>query len=200
MKIQPLRVTLREATGNAILDAAEYVAARDGLSGVSLQAIAERAGVAVGTLYNYFEDKPGLFDALFTRRREELFAAIDAAAKEHRAEPFAAQLHAFVRVVFAYFDTRRNYLRISLEAERLQVVKGGPGKAGAAMQQLQQRAERVLGIGFREKQLREDGADLLATILVSIIRGVLMTRAAGEEDFAQETERAISIFLHGAGK
>src|ERR1700722_5610448 len=92
MKTQPLRLTLREATANAILEAAEHVAARGGLSNVSLQAIAEQAGVAVGTIYNYYEDKPALFDALFTRRREELFSAIDAATKQHGREPFARQL------------------------------------------------------------------------------------------------------------
>jgi AcrR family transcriptional regulator len=200
MKTQPLRVTLREATGNAIVDAAEQVAARDGLSGANLQAIAEQAGVAVGTIYNYFEDKPRLFDALFVRRREELFAAIDAATKQHGRGPFVEQLNAFVCAVFVYFDARRHFLRIALEAERLHVVKGQDDKKGPAMQQLQERAERIMRIGVREKLLRDDGADLLATILVSIVRGVLVTRAEGDQAFGPEGERVASIFLHGAAK
>jgi AcrR family transcriptional regulator len=199
MKTQPLRVTLREATGNAIIDAAEQVAARSGLSSASLQAIADQAGVAVGTIYNYFEDKDGLLEALFIRRREELFSAVDAATKQQRAAPFAAQLDAFLRAVFGFFDARRAFLRIALEADRVR-VKGEDTKKGPAMQQLQERADRIVRIGLREKRLRDDPADLLAMILVSIVRGVLAARAHSEEPFAPEAARVASIFLHGAAK
>jgi AcrR family transcriptional regulator len=193
-------MTLRETTWNAIVDAAEQVAARDGLLGANLSAIAEQAGVAVGTIYNYFEDKDRLFKALFTRRREELFAAIDAATKRHRSEPFAAQLDAFVRAVLGYFDGSRDFLRISLEADRLRVLKGNDDEKAPAMQQLQERAERIVRIGIREKKLRTDDADLLATILVAVVRGVLTTWADSEQSFAPEAERVTSIFLHGAAQ
>jgi AcrR family transcriptional regulator len=200
MKTQPLRVTLREATAKAILEAAEHVAARDGLTGANLQAIAEKAGVAVGTIYNYFEDKPRLFDELFTLRREELFVAIDAATKEHRLEPFAEQLRAFVRAVFVHFDVRRDFLRMALEAERLHVVKGKDPKKGPAMQQLHEQAERIMRIGIREKAIRDEGADLLGTVLVAIVRGLLLARAQGDAPFAHETDRVVSLFLRGAGR
>src|ERR1700685_4492715 len=111
MKTQPLRLTLREATATALIDAAERVAARDGLANANLQAIAEQAGVAVGTIYNYFEDKDLLFQTLFTRRRVGLYVAIDAATKECRAKPFADQLNGFIRAVFAYFDAHSDFLR-----------------------------------------------------------------------------------------
>jgi AcrR family transcriptional regulator len=202
MKAPPLRLVLREATTTALLDAAEQVAARDGISGASLQAIAEQAGVAVGTIYNYFDDKTLLFDALFARRREELFATIDAATKRHCREPFDRQLAAFVRAVFEHFDVRRAFLRIALDAqaERLPVGKGQAGNKQPAMQQLQQRAERVVRIGIREGLLREDASNLLATVLVSVVKGVLAARALDEQPFARDTERVVDIFLHGAAK
>jgi AcrR family transcriptional regulator len=203
MKPQPLRHVLREATSNAILEAAEHVAARDGLSSASLQAIAEQAGVAVGTIYNYYEDKPALFDALFLRRRAELFTAIDEATKQFAREPFQKQLHTFVHAVFAYFDVRRDFLRIAQEADRNQhVAKKGEDakKTEPAMQQLQIRAERVIRVGVRDKELRLDCSDLLAKILVGIVRGVLQAGADGEHPFAAETPRVVDIFLHGAAK
>jgi AcrR family transcriptional regulator len=202
MKTQPLRVKLREATWNAILEAAEQVAAEEGSGNASLQAIAERAGIAVGTIYNYFDDKLKLFDALFERRREELYAAIDDASKTHARAPFAEQLVAFVGAVFTYFDVRRPFLRIALEADSSRAMvasEKGNGKH-PAMQQLQERAERVVRIGVREKRLREDGADLLATVLVSIVRGVLVVRAQSDRPFSPETERVVSLFLDGAAK
>jgi AcrR family transcriptional regulator len=198
MSIQPLRTKLREATGLAILEAAEQVAAEQGLSNASLQAIAERAGVAVGTIYNYFPDKQELFAALFTRRRDELSATIDETAKKHAKEPFAAQLEAFVNAVFGHFDRRRQYLRLAQDSQP--VVREDDGKKQPAMQQLQERAERIIRLGVREKRLRDVEVELLATVLVSIVRGVLIMRAHRDEPFAPETARVVSLFLDGAGK
>ena len=200
MKPQPLREKLREATAVAIVEAAEQVAAEQGVAGASVQAIAERAGTAVGTLYNHFPDKEGLFDALFSRRREELYAAIDASARKYAGEPFEVQLEGFVRSVFDHFDARRTFLRIALEAEKPQIVKGDDGRRRPAMQQLQDRAERVVRIGLREKRLRPEGADMLSTVLVSLIRAVLVLRNLDDAHFGPETARVVSLFLNGAAK
>ena len=198
MSIQPLREKLREATGLAILDAAEQVAAEAGLPNASLQAIAERAGVAVGTIYNYFPDRQELFATLFKRRREELSADIDDTAKRHAKEPFAAQLEAYVNTVFTHFDARRSFLRIAVDSQPM--VKEADGNKRPAMQQLQERAERIVRLGVREKQLRDVEVELLATVLVSIVRGVLIMRAHRDEPFGPGTARVVSLFLEGAGK
>lgn len=200
MKVPPLRRQLREATCRAILDAAESVAAAGGTSKASLQAIAERAGVAVGTIYNYFDDKEELLEALFTRRRAELHAEIDRATKSQGRQPFARQLEGFVATVFEYFDSRRAFLRLAVESERPAVVKGEDGRRHPAMRQLHDRAERIVRIGLREKSLREENASLLAAVLVSIVRGVLVALAHGDQSFASETQRVVLLFLHGAGK
>ena len=202
MKVQSLREQLREATWRAILDAAEAAAAANGASSVSLQAIAERAGVAVGTIYNYFDDKEELLDALFARRRQELYGAIDESTKRDARAPFAGQLETFVRVVFTHFDSRRDFLRVALESEKTRplVVKGKDGRKQPAMQQLQERAERIVKIGVKEKKLRDGDTAFLAAVLVSIVKAVLVTRAEGSATFAAETDRVVSLFLHGAAK
>jgi AcrR family transcriptional regulator len=202
MKVQPLRAQLREATWRGILDAAEDVAAAEGPRGASLQAIAERAGVAVGTIYNYFQDKDELFEALFARRREELYAEIDRTMRTHAGEQFAQQLEAFVASVFEYFDSRRAFLRLALESEKLrpQVIRGKDGRKHPAMQQLLESAERIVRIGQREKKLRETDAPLLASVLVSIVKGLLVMMAYGERPLSSETQRVVSLFLHGAAK
>lgn len=201
-KALSLRVRLREATSLAILEAAEQVASEQGLSGSSLQAIAERAGVAVGTIYNYFDDRDQLFNALFTQRREELCASIDTAAHAHARAPFAEQLHTFVHSVLTHFDKRRVFLRIALEAEprRSAVVKDESGRRRPAMQQLQDRAERVVKVGVREKCVREEGAELFATVLVSILRGVLVVRLDDPKPFASEARMITALFLRGVAR
>lgn len=65
------------ATLARVLEAAEEIASSAGLEEMTMTAVAERAGVSVGTIYRRFEDKEQLTAALTERmleRREEYVA------------------------------------------------------------------------------------------------------------------------------
>jgi TetR/AcrR family acrAB operon transcriptional repressor len=64
-----VRRTKEEAqvTRSRILDAAEHVFERHGVSGTSLNDIAEAAGVTRGAIYWHFRDKADLFNAMMER-------------------------------------------------------------------------------------------------------------------------------------
>lgn len=47
-------------TYDSILEAAVQVLARDGATGLTTNRVAERAGVSIGTLYQYFPDKAAI--------------------------------------------------------------------------------------------------------------------------------------------
>ncbi|MCS7480394.1 TetR/AcrR family transcriptional regulator [Umezawaea endophytica] len=59
--------TASEQVGSALLDAAQAVLDREGLSAVSVRAVASEAGVAPMGVYNRFQNKDGLLIALATR-------------------------------------------------------------------------------------------------------------------------------------
>ncbi len=48
------------ATYDSILEAAVQVLARDGAAGLTTNRVAQRAGVSIGTLYQYFPDKAAI--------------------------------------------------------------------------------------------------------------------------------------------
>ena len=56
-----------QATRSLILDTAELVFERRGVSGASLHEIARAAGLTRGAIYWHFKDKAGLFDAMMQR-------------------------------------------------------------------------------------------------------------------------------------
>jgi len=58
----------------AILDAAQQVIARQGYHNAQISRIAAEAGVAAGTVYLYFENKPDLLVCLFRERLQLLIA------------------------------------------------------------------------------------------------------------------------------
>ena len=72
---QSLRERFRETTLQAVLTAAEDVFADAGLHAGHMGEIAERAGVAVGTLYNHFADREALLAGLSDARYAEMLAA-----------------------------------------------------------------------------------------------------------------------------
>ena len=82
------RERVRNATRDGLLEAAEQVFADKGIDGARIEDIAARADVAVGTIYNYFNDSTELLQALIAQRRNDLLTRLDAAmadAKRQRA-------------------------------------------------------------------------------------------------------------------
>jgi AcrR family transcriptional regulator len=67
------------STVNAILDATARILVERGYAATSTNAVAERAGVSVGSLYQYFPNKNSLINALHTRHIERMKALIEAA-------------------------------------------------------------------------------------------------------------------------
>jgi AcrR family transcriptional regulator len=112
-----MRLRAREAASTVILEAAEEVASQRGLEATSTAAIAERAGVAVGTLYNYFPDRESLIAALFKARRDELVPRIASAATDSKHLPFEQRLRAYIASVARTFDAFRPFCRIAISSE-----------------------------------------------------------------------------------
>lgn len=63
---------------NAIIEAADQLLERTGdPQKVSLQGIAQRAGVGIGSLYDYFANREGLLSAFLARLTDANFAALE---------------------------------------------------------------------------------------------------------------------------
>lgn len=115
----------------AILDAALLVATSGGYEAVQMRSVAERAGIAVGTLYRHFPAKTNLLVAALTREFRRLNSADDWASGDgtplERLERLTTHLHdrwqrdpwltsAMTRA-FAVADTRAAAELVSAAAE-----------------------------------------------------------------------------------
>ncbi len=86
-------------TREALLTAGEVVAERDGLSGLSVAAVAGQARVAKGTFYLYFDDRESFIDALHQR-----FYAQVAEAVSHAVADLPAGRELLLAAIEAYLD------------------------------------------------------------------------------------------------
>jgi len=83
MRKQP-RTTAGSTIVDAIVDTAERVLEREGLTALTTNHVAEQAGVSIGTLYQYFPNKFALAAAIFDRQLVQYEAAFAAAVATSR--------------------------------------------------------------------------------------------------------------------
>ncbi|WP_255550703.1 TetR/AcrR family transcriptional regulator [Granulicella sp. dw_53] len=74
------------ASVDAILEATIQVLLRAGKEQMTTTMVAARAGVSVGTLYQYFPNKSALLKAVLKRHLGEVTDAIEVVCKEHKGE------------------------------------------------------------------------------------------------------------------
>jgi AcrR family transcriptional regulator len=84
---------------DAVLEAAAQVLERDGYEATTTDAVAERAGVSIGTLYQYFPNKDALLVALTERHAVAAEAVLEPLLREilDGTPPLADWLQRFVR-------------------------------------------------------------------------------------------------------
>ncbi|MBW9054779.1 TetR/AcrR family transcriptional regulator [Rhizobium mesosinicum] len=94
------RKTPRQArsvnTVEAIFEATIQVLISDGPGDLTTTRVAERAGVSVGSLYQYFPNKQALFHAVNERYLKMLADRVEAACQAHRGAPYAQMAEALV--------------------------------------------------------------------------------------------------------
>jgi AcrR family transcriptional regulator len=196
-----LREKFRATVRDSLLEATERAIVEDGVEGASLASIARRAGVAVGTIYNYFGDRQELFYELFTQRKSDLVSNMDAGMKAAGNEAFTAQLETFAHLLLTHYDARREFMRVVLASEplRLQMMCDKAGRVRSMNNELQARVEKIMRAGVREKKVREDDVELVAILFLSILRGILLARIDDKKQkLADSAPRAVEIFCHGA--
>src|SRR3954463_13511630 len=81
----------------AILEASAQLLEAGGLAAFTTNAVAERAGVSIGTLYQYFADKQALLRAIAEREMRTTLAAVAAALRGDPQASVEARVRAMVR-------------------------------------------------------------------------------------------------------
>lgn len=95
-----------EETVAAILEGAAQVLEARGLAGFTTNAVAERAGVSIGTLYQYFSDKSALLHALAEREMRATIANVAKALRGEDGSTLEERVRAVVRAIVNAFRGR----------------------------------------------------------------------------------------------
>lgn len=102
---------------NAIIEAADQLLERTGdPNKVSLQGIAQRAGVGIGSLYDYFANREGLLGAFLARLTDANFAALEKEVVGTQSMPFDQALPAIVDATLRTYLEKPDRTRAIIQA------------------------------------------------------------------------------------
>jgi len=182
------RLAARE---QAILDAATALAAESGMGAVQIAAVAERAGIAAGTVYRYFPSKTDLVAALIETLAERELAAVRAAA-DSAPGPLSALAACIAAFAARALHARRLIWAITAEPVEPEVDRLRRDFRRALAAELATRIQAALVA----RHLPELDADLAALAVVgALIEGLIGPLALAPTDEAAAREAAQSATL-----
>ncbi|MGB8953777.1 MAG: TetR/AcrR family transcriptional regulator [Tumebacillaceae bacterium] len=185
----------------AILEAAGKQFGTFGFHETKMEAIAEAAGVAKGTVYLYFKDKNAL---LFEVARFNMQRYLDRVRQE--IEPYERaedKLRAYARIHTSHFSEMLQFNKLNYQ----QLMKSGLSedmteRIKAAHQAQLQLVEGIMLYGIERGEFREMNATHAAIIVTGALHTYIHSIALGSVERKQGDEQAdslIDLLIGGLG-
>jgi AcrR family transcriptional regulator len=154
------------ASVQAIMQATIQVLLKEGKSKLTTTRIAQRAGVSVGTLYQYFPNKSSLLRALLQQHLDSVAGAMETACESVKGASLARMaevvISAFVQAKFRNIEASVALYSVSDDAEGKRIARTMHARGIKAMTALLQTAP--------EKTIPEP--EVVAATLLSAMAGV----------------------------
>jgi TetR/AcrR family fatty acid metabolism transcriptional regulator len=182
-----------------IIEATFFCIALKGYSKITMQDIADSAGVSKGVIHYYFRNKEELFLSVF----EKLIGDLDThiARKIEQAETPPEQLHAIVRAAFEKIRGNKKFQIVMLDFWA-HSTKNATLKAANANQYARYRhiTQKIIADGIKQGYFKKCDPAQVASALIGLIEGLMIQWVADEKAFAltraqKMTEEIIGAFL-----
>lgn len=193
------RQSRAEATIAAIVEAAAQILEKDGDDAATTAAIATRAGVSIGTLYQYFEDRDAVLAAVIRRDRQMMGAEIARRIAEANPQSGEALVRDIIAALLAVMRPRRRRRRL--------ITLG----AAMRMQPGDDIAATIDGVGALiaaaaaryPKEIRRPLTSVRAYVLTRAVMGALRAammenaKVLDDPEFEEELVRLAMGYLRG---
>lgn len=164
-----------QATVEAILKAAAQILARHGPDAATTNAIAARAGVSIGSLYQYFADRDALLVELVRRHVDAMQAVLVKALAGLGDQPLSAAIEQLVAAIIAAHQVAPRLH----QALHLSISHGHLDAIDQFETQLEQLVAQALAVRV-ELAIPEPG--LTAMLLVRALGGLIRTTLRREPE------------------
>lgn len=152
-------------TIDAVLEATIQVLLTDGPRRLSTSRVAKRAGVSVGTLYQYFPHKQALLYAVVQRYLDEVARAVEVCVETYLGQPLASGLNALATT---YVDAKGARPEVALALYR---VSSEMDVAGLVNDMFARMRATVVRLISNAPDARFDNVEEVAFTLLSALTG-----------------------------
>ncbi len=180
----------------SILEGVVSVLIKEGSEGLTMQRVAEEAGVAKGTVYTYFENKATLLKVVLQSSiqplTEELYEIIDGDLEPDK------KLQQIIERTFTYFDDHRDMFRVLMH-ERHKVLGKSPQEKSNRYREIVEHIASVISQGIQQGQFRDKDPQKIATMLVGATFFMVHHRlfSTNPGDVQDDCDMIYEILLHG---
>jgi AcrR family transcriptional regulator len=163
-------------TVKAISEATIQVLLTHGAGRLTTTRVAERAGVSVGTLYQYYPNKRSLLFAVFEDHLDKVSRAVEVACEDACHKPMSEMIRL---VVEAYVDVKMQRADISIALYKVAPDVGGPALVKQTGERLRKAIESML-LTAPDLKLSADrfAIDMMLSAMSGAIRSALEAGAS----------------------
>ena len=169
---------------------------RDGLKSVTMENVAQEAGIAKGTVYLHYRDKQELLDAVKESSLAPMVEKVDEALRGGGTPE--RKLQSFSLRYLTYFDEHRDLFRILMYEREVTRVQGSRYQ-GDRYRHLVQETAKVIREGIRKGNFRDLDAHKVAAMFVESNIAMMHQRLQTAKPVPVEDDAALvaDIFLSG---
>ena len=191
-----LRDKLKESTREAILEAAVSILISNTIE-FRMENIAERAGVAIGTLYNYFENRQVLIDTIIAKRRSTAETHIRQSLEQTVDLHISARLENLFQTLLNFLDRHKTVTHHSLQLKEVSVNNSGQK---SMMNILNEYVLEMLQTALERKEIRSEYMDIYPLVISSYLRGIFTKVEEGQDAVLEHdlARKMAELFLLGA--
>lgn len=189
---------VEEFRKQSICDAAMRVVSRKGIRNVTVQDIADEAGVAKGTVYIYFTSREQVLTTAMDGATEKLLEKLAVACRSCRT--FRDVLEQRVRTQLQHFEENRDFFRMYLAMSE-PLGERRLRKHTTYTTYLRQ-LEAVLRTAIERGEIRDGPVDRLAVTISSVVRDIVLHRISEREPPPLEDDVAFAVdfIVRGIGE
>jgi AcrR family transcriptional regulator len=184
------REAQRDSARRAILDATEELLLDDGFEAFSIRRLVERCGYAAPSIYHYFGDKDGLFDALIEARFAKLAAQLK---RVHRGTDPVAYIRGLALAFVRFGLKSPTHFRLMF------TPRAGDDTPPPSGEEARKLIEAALTALWESGRLRSGDPQTAGQALAVLCQGLVWSRIA-RPDYAWSktlTEDSIDALLRG---
>jgi AcrR family transcriptional regulator len=183
----------------AILEATTHILTQEGYDKANTNRIAERAGISIGSLYQYFPNKESLMAALIEQHSNEIAQLMESKLKDLSDAPLEVAIPALIKAVIAAHAIDPCLHQVLSEeiprSERSQQVQKADERIGELL-----RAYLVRWNGRIRPQNLEMTVFILKRTIESLCHSAVIEQPdfVSNHQFEQEVANLVLLYLIGA--